>query len=36
MPISHEIYRILYEDLAPKEALYNLMTRDLKQEFDGY
>ena len=36
MPISHEIYRILYEDLSPKEALYNLMTRDLKQEFDGY
>ena len=36
MPISHEIYRILYEDLAPKEALYNLMTRDLKQEFEGY
>lgn len=33
MPIAHEIYRILYEDLSPKEALKNLMTRDLKEEF---
>ena len=34
MPISHETYRILYEDLSPKEAVYRLMTRDLKQELD--
>ena len=34
MPISHEIYRILYEDLDPQEAVYRLMTRDLKQELD--
>ena len=34
MPISHEIYRILYEDLDPKEAVYRLMTRDLKHELD--
>ena len=34
MPICHDIYRILYEDLAPKEALYRLMTRTLKQELD--
>jgi glycerol-3-phosphate dehydrogenase (NAD(P)+) len=34
MPISHEIYRILYENLDPKEAVYRLMTRDLKQELD--
>ena len=33
MPISHEIYRILYEDFSPTEALNNLMTRDLKEEF---
>jgi glycerol-3-phosphate dehydrogenase (NAD(P)+) len=33
MPISHQIYRILYEGLPPKEALNNLMTRDLKEEF---
>ncbi|MEJ2641259.1 MAG: NAD(P)-dependent glycerol-3-phosphate dehydrogenase [Desulfosarcinaceae bacterium] len=34
MPISHAIYRILYEDLPPREAAYQLMTRDLKQELD--
>jgi glycerol-3-phosphate dehydrogenase (NAD(P)+) len=34
MPICHEIYRILYEDLAPKEAVHRLMTRALKQELD--
>ena len=34
MPISEEMYRILYEDLSPKEAVYRLMTRDLKQELD--
>ena len=34
MPICHEIYRILYENLAPKEAVYRLMTRTLKQELD--
>jgi len=34
MPIFHEAYRILYEDFSPKEAIYRLMTRDLKQELD--
>ena len=34
MPICHEVYRILYEALAPKEAVYRLMTRTLKQELD--
>jgi len=34
MPISHETYRILYEDLPPKDAVMRLMTRDLKQELD--
>jgi glycerol-3-phosphate dehydrogenase (NAD(P)+) len=34
MPICHEIYRILYENLAPKEAVYRLMARTLKQELD--
>jgi glycerol-3-phosphate dehydrogenase (NAD(P)+) len=34
MPICHQIYRILYEDLAPQAALFQLMTRDLKQELD--
>lgn len=36
MPISHEIYRLIYEDLDPKEAVYRLMTRDLKQELDEH
>ncbi|MFO7707103.1 MAG: NAD(P)H-dependent glycerol-3-phosphate dehydrogenase [Desulfobacterales bacterium] len=34
MPISHQTYRILYEDLPPKEALHQLMTRNLKPELD--
>jgi len=34
MPISHEIYHILYDDVSPKDALYRLMTRDLKHEWD--
>ena len=32
MPISNEIYRILYEGVAPKEAVSNLMRRALKPE----
>ena len=34
MPIAHAVYHILYDDLSPKEALYRLMTRDLKDELD--
>ena len=34
MPISHAVYHVLYEDMDPKTALYQLMTRDLKQELD--
>lgn len=34
MPIAHAIYRILYEDLDPKDAVHQLMTRDLKSELD--
>lgn len=34
MPITHETYRILYEGVSPKEAVYRLMTRDLKAELD--
>jgi glycerol-3-phosphate dehydrogenase (NAD(P)+) len=34
MPISSEVYRILYEGISPKEAVHNLMTRDLKEELD--
>ena len=34
MPIVHETYRILYENVSPKEALFRLMTRGLKAELD--
>ena len=34
MPISHEVYHILYDDASLKEALHRLMTRDLKHELD--
>ena len=34
MPISHEVYHILYDDVSPKEAVQRLMTRDLKNELD--
>lgn len=34
MPIVQEIYHILYEDVSPREAVYKLMTRDLKDELD--
>ncbi|HMA86950.1 MAG TPA: NAD(P)H-dependent glycerol-3-phosphate dehydrogenase [Desulfosalsimonadaceae bacterium] len=32
MPISHSVYAVLYEDLSPKDGVYQLMTRDLKDE----
>ncbi|MCF8070308.1 MAG: NAD(P)H-dependent glycerol-3-phosphate dehydrogenase [Desulfobacterales bacterium] len=35
MPICHEIYRLLYEDLSPQIAVTRLMTRDLKEEIDS-
>jgi glycerol-3-phosphate dehydrogenase (NAD(P)+) len=34
MPISHAVYHVLYDDLDPRTALHELMTRDLKQELD--
>jgi glycerol-3-phosphate dehydrogenase (NAD(P)+) len=34
MPISNEVYHILYDDISPREALHRLMTRDLKHELD--
>jgi len=34
MPISHEIYHVLYDDLPPMEAVTRLMSRKLKQELD--
>jgi len=34
MPISHEIYHVLYDNEDPGKAVRRLMTRNLKQEFD--
>jgi glycerol-3-phosphate dehydrogenase (NAD(P)+) len=34
MPISSEIYNILYNAVSPGEALQRLMTRDLREELD--
>jgi len=34
MPIVHKAYHILYDGLSPKTAVYELMTRELKQELD--
>jgi glycerol-3-phosphate dehydrogenase (NAD(P)+) len=34
MPISDAVYQVLHEDLSPKDALHQLMTRDLKHELD--
>ena len=35
MPLVTAIYKILYEDLAPKEAIKKLMTRELKDETEA-
>ena len=34
MPISREIYNILYNDISPEEAVQKLMTRGLREELD--
>jgi glycerol-3-phosphate dehydrogenase (NAD(P)+) len=34
MPICHQIYHVLYDEVPPQEALNRLMTRDLKYELD--
>jgi len=34
MPIVHQVYQVLYEGLPPEKAVYELMTRTLKQELD--
>jgi glycerol-3-phosphate dehydrogenase (NAD(P)+) len=35
MPLVEAVYRILYEDLAPREAVKKLMSRQLKDELDA-
>jgi len=32
MPITHEVYKVLFEGKEPKKAVYDLMTRDPKAE----
>jgi glycerol-3-phosphate dehydrogenase (NAD(P)+) len=32
MPIASEVYRVLYEDKSPRQAVVDLMTRGLKKE----
>lgn len=34
MPIADSVYAVLYEDLKPQEAVYQLMTRSLKSELE--
>ncbi|OPX21056.1 MAG: glycerol-3-phosphate dehydrogenase [Desulfobacca sp. 4484_104] len=35
MPIVEQMYRILYEDHSPQDAIKRLMTRELKDEIDA-
>ncbi|RLB76624.1 MAG: glycerol-3-phosphate dehydrogenase, partial [Deltaproteobacteria bacterium] len=35
MPITEQVYQILYEGKDPKSAVRDLMTRTLKSELDG-
>jgi glycerol-3-phosphate dehydrogenase (NAD(P)+) len=33
MPITAEVYRVLYEGKSPKQAVADLMSRELRAEF---
>ena len=33
MPITHEVYRVLYDEKPPRQAVQDLMTRELRSEF---
>jgi glycerol-3-phosphate dehydrogenase (NAD(P)+) len=35
MPISEQVYRILYEGLPAKEAVHNLLARHIRSESSG-
>jgi glycerol-3-phosphate dehydrogenase (NAD(P)+) len=35
MPITEAVYKILFEDMKPEEAVYELMTRSTKFESSG-
>lgn len=32
MPISEQVYRVLHEGLAPRDAVHNLLSRDIRSE----
>lgn len=32
MPITHEVYKVLYEGKSPRQAVVDIMTRELKRE----
>jgi len=36
MPISQEVYRVLYQDKSAEKAVQDLMGRELKPEIRGY
>jgi glycerol-3-phosphate dehydrogenase (NAD(P)+) len=36
LPICQQMYRILYEDQSPREAVAELMQRDLKHEVETF
>ena len=33
LPITNEIYKVLFENKTPKQSVYDLMVRDLKSEY---
>jgi glycerol-3-phosphate dehydrogenase len=35
MPISEQVYQVLYHDKSPQQALVDLMGRELKREMFG-
>ncbi len=35
MPITTQVYKVLYQSLEPKDAVQELLVRPLKQEFNG-
>jgi len=32
MPITEQVYKVLFQDKDPRQAILELMTRDLKEE----
>ena len=36
MPLTEQVYRVIYEDKDPKQGLMDLMTRSLKDEIDHH